>query len=299
MYTRRKKLPKDLRQSSNGPTLLGSAVSAAVHGRTEDLLHLTIEYFHCDETKDMSELATLFLHLLGEIHRRAEPTDHENEIIQKASKELQKSHRQFRAAMTWLCSPKGADQIAPPSLRLVASGKWEPGRYPQIDKKTENIIRFFENHGIKHFKSRLSLQDGRLLPLPRIVHLVDLFCAYVLDRCLGRTVSKMPIKSCPTCRKLFVSDRKHFCSKECQWNHYWTPERRADDKWVKDLEKFSKHCKPKYGRSLADFQKKLALPKVKQRLASIKKKIEQKDWAGWEKIAQRIEEIESLATESR
>jgi hypothetical protein len=85
------------------------------------------------------------------------------------------------------------------------------------------------------------------------------------------------------------------CSKDCQWKYYWTPERRSDDKWVKDLEKFSEHCKPKYGRSIVDLQKRLALPKVIQRLESIKKKIEKEDWVGWARIAQRIEAIEKLA----
>lgn len=275
--------------------MLGNAVAAAVHGRTEDLLQLTIEYFCCDGTKDISDLAELLLRALGEIHIQGEPTDQQNEIIDRASKELQKNHRQFRAAVTWLCSPKYSDPVASPSLKLLASGKVKPGRYPLIDKKSENFIRYFEGHGLRHFRSRLSLQDGRLLPLPRIVHLVDVFCACMLDRCLGLKVSEMPIKICPRCRKLFLSERRQFCSKDCQWKHYWTPERRSDDKWIKDLEKFSERCKPKYGRSVADLRKKLALPKVTQRLKSVKGKIEKEDWAGWAKIAQRIEAIEKLA----
>lgn len=266
-----------------------------MHGRTEDLLQLTIEYFCCDGTKDISDLAELLLRALGEIHIQGEPTDQQNEIIDRASKELQKNHRQFRAAVTWLCSPKYSDPVASPSLKLLASGKVKPGRYPLVDKKSENFIRYFEGHGLRHFRSRLSLQDGRLLPLPRIVHLVDVFCACMLDRCLGLKVSEMPIKICPRCRKLFLSERRQFCSKDCQWKHYWTPERRSDDKWIKDLEKFSERCKPKYGRSVADLRKKLALPKVTQRLKSVKGKIEKEDWAGWAKIAQRIEAIEKLA----
>jgi hypothetical protein len=47
-----------------------------------------------------------------------------------------------------------------------------------------------------------------------------------------------------------------------------------------------------------DLQKKLALPKVMQRLESIKKRIEKKDWAGWARIAQRIEAIEDVAAKS-
>jgi hypothetical protein len=88
------------------------------------------------------------------------------------------------------------------------------------------------------------------------------------------------------------------CSKDCQWKYYWTQERRADDKWVKDLEKFSEHCKRQYGRSIEDLQKRRARPKVIERLESIKKKIEKEDWAGWARIAQRIEAIEKLAAKS-
>lgn len=295
MYTPRLRPRKNLSKRSEQPTLLGNAVAVAVHGRTEDLLQLTIEYFGGDGTKGMSDLAELLLRTLGEIHIQGEPTEQQNEIIDRASKELQKSHRRFRTAMTWLCSPKSSEPAAFHNLKELGSGKVEWGRYPLIDKKSENFIRYFESHGLRHFRSRLSLQDGRLLPIPRIVHLVDVFCACILDRCLGRKVSEMPIKICPRCRKLFLSERRGFCSKDCQWKNYWRPERRADDKWIKDLERFADRCKPKYGSSVADLQKRLALPKVTQRLKSIKEKIEKEDWAGWAKIAQRIEAIEKLA----
>jgi hypothetical protein len=298
MYTRRVGRRKKLPQPSDEATLLGNAVAAAVHGRTEYLLQLTIQYFRCDGTHGFSGLADLLLRALGEIHIHREPTDQQNEMIDRASKELQESHRQFRAAMTWLCSPKGSDPASSPSMKLLASGKIPPGRYPLIDKKSESFVRYFEAHGLRHFRSSLSLQEGRLLPVPRIVHLVDMFCACILDRCLGRKVSEMPVKICPRCRKLFLSKRKEFCSKDCQWKSYWTPERRSDDKWVKDLEKFSERCRREYGRSILDLRKRLALPKVIQRLESIKKRIAKQDWAGWAKIAQRIEAIEKLAAKS-
>src|SRR6266853_2364980 len=295
MYTGRVVRRKKLLRRSEESTLLGNAVAAAVHGRTEYLLQLTIQYFRCDGTDGISHMAELLLRALGEIHIQGEPTQQQNEMIDLASKELQKSHRQFRAAMTWLCSPKVSAPAASPSMKLLASGKVMPGRYPLIDKKSENFVKYFEVHGVRHFRSSLSLQEGRLLPLPRIVHLVDVFCACILDRCLGRKPSEMPVKLCPRCRKLFPSKRREFCSTDCQWKSYWTPARRADDKWAKDLEKFSEHCTPKYGRSIGDLQKRLALPKVTQRLESIKKKIEKEDWAGWARIAQRIEAIERLA----
>src|SRR5579862_4810150 len=242
MYTPRLRPAKNLKQTGE-TTLLGHAVAAAVHDQTGDLLRLTIEYYRWDGTKSISELAEQLLRTLGEIHIQGEPTDKQSEIIDRASKELQKSRRQFRAAMTWLCSAKESVSTASPSLKLLASGKLRWGRYPLIDKKSENFIRYFEVHGLRHFKSDLSLQNGRLLPAPRIVHYVDVFCACILDRCLGRKVSEMPVKICLRCHNLFLSGRKQYCSKECQWKHHWTPERRADDKWVKELEKLSERCK--------------------------------------------------------
>ena len=295
MYTRRVSRKNKLPKPSQGSTLLGSALAAAVHGQTEYLLRLTIQYFRCDGTDDMFGLAELLLRALGEIQIQGDPTDWQVEIIDRASNELQKSHRQFRAAMTWLCSQKDSRPAASPSMKLLASGQVRWGRFPLIDRKSENYVRYFESHGIRHFRSSLSLQEGRLLPRPRIVHLVDVFCACILDRCLGRKVSEMPVKICPRCRQLFLSKRRDFCSKDCQWKSYWTPARRADDKWIKDLEKFSERCRPKYGRSVADLRKKLALPKVRQRLESIKKNIANEDWTGWARIAQRITVIEDVA----
>lgn len=293
MYTRRTKRRKYLPQPSNEPTVLGAAVATAVHSRTEDLLHLIVEYPVC-EAKDLPGMAELMLRMLGEIHIQEEPTERQSQIIERASEELRKSQRQFRAAMTWLCSPKQLGSAAQTGLKLLASGKWEPGRYPHIDKESENFVGYFEIHGLRHFHIRLSLQDGRLVPFPRIAHLVDLFCACILDRCFGRAESEMPIKICPTCRMLFLSERKRFCSKDCQWRHYWTPDRRADDKWVKDLEKFSRTCKRQYGRSIEDLRKRLTLRTVKKRLESIRKRAKKENWAGWPTIVRRLQAVEQL-----
>ena len=316
MYTRLK-VGKKLPELMESPSILGTAVSATLHGlREEDLLELIVAYTNWDGTDNaqivahlngrnapsvakLPELAELLLRALGEIHIQGEATDQQSVIIDRAAKELEKSHRRFRTAMTWLCSSKNSQATASPSLEQLESGKVEWGRYPHMDKTSEDFTRYFENHGLNHFRSRLSLQDGRLMLVPRLIHLVDLFCACVLNRCVGRIVSEMPINMCPRCHRFFLSERSKFCSNDCQWKYYWTPERRADDKWIKDLKKFSERCKPKYGRSIADLQKRLALPKVTQRLESIKKKIKTEDWAGWAKIAKRIEAIEKLAAKSR
>jgi hypothetical protein len=300
MYTKLKR-GKKLRLLTETPSVLGTAVAAAAHGVGEyGLLELIVAYTNCDATHIATGLPELVLQALGEIHLQGGPTDQQNEVIQRASEELQKSQPKFRAAMSWLCSSKNEEETASPNRRLLGSGKVEWGRYPLIDKTSEDFIAYFENHGLNHFKSRLSLQEGRLLLVPRLVHLIDLFCACILDRCLGRRSSEMPIKMCRRCRKFFSSERSGFCSKDCQWKHYWTPERRSDDKWVKDLEKFSDGCElNKYGRSIADLRKKLASPKVIRRLKSIKAKIDKENWAGWGKISQRIKTVEKRAAEPK
>ena len=295
MYTPRK-LGKKLREFAERPAVLGPVVGATFHGLREgDLLGLIVAYANCDGTEIPPGLAEELLRALGEIHIQGELTDQQSEAIQRASGELQQSHRKFRAAMKWLCSPKNSKPEASPSRKLLESGNVEWGRYPLIERTSENFVQYFENHGLKHFKSRLSLQEGRLLAIPRIVHLVDVFCACILKGCLGNKPSEMTIKLCPTCDKFFANQRRGYCSPDCQWKHYWTPERRANDKWVKELEKFAETCKPKYRRSVADLRNKLALPKVVGRLKSIKCKIGNEDWSGWAKIAERINTIEKLA----
>lgn len=291
------KLGKKLRVITESPTVLAAAVRGALRGSGEAyLLELIVEYANSKERSNLSQLAELLLRALGEIHMQGDPTDEQSATIQRASVELQKFRAQFRAALTWLCSSK--DTNPPASLSVERLGTVEWGRYPLIDKISENFIRYFENHGLMHFKNRLSLQEDRLLVVPKLTHFVDLFCGCVLNRCIGKKTSELPIKICPRCNKFFLSERGKYCSQECQWKHYWTPERRSDDKWVKDLEKFSQSCKPKYGRSISDLQEKLALPRVHDRLISIKEKIKREDWTGWTTIAKKIAAVEKLAGKS-
>ena len=290
------KLGKRLREIAESPTALGAAVGATLHGlRDEDLLELIVVYANCDGTEIPPGLVEGLLRALGAIHVQGELTDQQSEVVQRASGELQQCHRKFRKGMKWLCSPKNSKSAGSPSRNQLESGKVRWGRYPLIDKPSEEFIQYFENHGLRHFKSRLSLQDGRLLLVPHLVHLVDVFCACVLNHCLDNKPPEMAIKTCRRCDKFFVSQRREFCSPECQWKHYWTPERRADDKWVKDLKNFAEKCKPKYGRKVTDLQKKLALPNVARRMNSIKAKIDKEDWTGWAKIAERINTIENFA----
>src|SRR6266550_8013504 len=108
MYTPLR-LGKKLRELTERPSILGTAVSATLHGlREEDLLQLIVAYTNWDETDNPPGLAELLLRALGEIHFHGEPTDQQSEAIQRASEELQKSQPKFRAGMTWLCSSKNS-----------------------------------------------------------------------------------------------------------------------------------------------------------------------------------------------
>jgi hypothetical protein len=290
-----RKLPKSLRELAEKPSSV-TAVSSILHGlREKALLELIASYCNSERSDDLFGLSLVLLRALGEIEGRE--TSEQEAVIRKASQELRKSRPGFQAAMTWLCSAKAAER----EFRIKAHqlGKVQWGRFPFIDKTSETFIRYFEIHGLTHFRSRLSLQNGRILLNPRLNHFVDLFCACVLNASVGRNPSEMAIKQCPRCRKFFCSERKQYCSSECQWKSYWTPERRADDKWVRDLEKFAESCTPKYGRSMADLEKKLVSPRVEQRLKSIKKKAETEDWAGWSRISQRLEAIGKLTAKSQ
>ena len=294
MYTKRRR-SKPMPKLDYDTTLLSSSVGRAVHGRVRYLQELLVAYFESREAKQMDHLAELLLRLLGEIPPDDQSADENTSAIGRASAELTRSHRQFCAAMAWLCSSRPLNRGLPADDRLLESGKWRPGRFPDIDKQDEKHIRYLEQHGLRHFSVSLSLQDGRLVAIPHFTHVIDLFCAYLLDCCAERKQSEMPFKICSTCRSLFLSERKQFCSRECQWKSYWTPSRRADDKWVKDLEVFAARCKPRYGSSVADLRKKLARPDVVQRIHAIRERAGKEEWRGWAKILRRIEVVEKLS----
>ena len=107
-----------------------------------------------------------------------------------------------------------------------------------------------------------------LVLVPRCIHFVDLFCGFLLIECSGKKLSEMPIKVCLHCRQLFAPPKKaEFCTRTCQWKHYWTPERRRDDIYVRRLEQRAKECLGRrYGFSMKDLQSMLVSRKVSERL---------------------------------
>lgn len=157
-------LGKKLRNLVKRPTVLEAAVGATVRGLSEeDLLAMVVMYSNCNAGDNLSGLAQLVLRALGEIHIDGEATLIQEKAIRKASAELHRSRAEFRAAMTWLCSPKASTPVH--SGRQL-SAKLEWGRHPLIDKTSEDFVKYFEKHGLNHFRCRLSLQQDRLLLVP-------------------------------------------------------------------------------------------------------------------------------------
>ena len=294
MYTRR--LNQKVAEKANLRRPAGSAARSVVHFLSErDLLELTIAYANARPSKQITELAEIVLHALGEIGRT--PNEVEDAIVDRAALELTHDLSEFRSALTWMCSEKIVEKsisIGVSSLRRV---EWGRGRL--IGRDNERFVSYFEAHGLKNFQRHLSLQQGILLSRPRLHRYVDLFCAYVLDLTLDCEPSEMPIKICPNCQMFFASQRNKYCSSRCQWKNYWTPERRKHDKWVRDLEVFLKMCKPRYGRSIRDLRSRLSTPKAIQRIAAIRQLAASESWSGWANVIERLNSVERAAAKMR
>jgi hypothetical protein len=263
-----------------------------------------IDHLHFE---GLQRLAFLLLTMTGGFRLNVEtvdlsdPNESQSKEIRSAAADLHKSLREFQEAVKWLCTPKNTKSTGfAARLRKLATSKkfgWENmGRYPLIDKKNELFVQYFENHGLKHFRIHPTLEGGqhgspvRLELRPRCRHFVDLFCAFFLAECSGKTPSEMPVKLCRLCGKLFPSQQRkaEFCSRNCQWRNYWTPKRKRDDKFIKDLQKFAETCKPEYGRSIKNLRAKLTADR--ERLDEIKRA-----WKDWPTILDRIHSIEALA----
>ena len=159
------------------------------------------------------------------------------------------------------------------------------GAIQTLTERLSDFIRYFEIHGLKHLRIHASLQGGRLSLVPRCIHFVDLFCGFLLNECSGKRFSEMPIKVCLHCRQVFAPPKgAEFCTRACQWKHYWTPERRRDDIYVRRLEQRAKECLGRqYGFSMKDLQSMLTSRKVSERLNRI-----EKDWKDWPRMIDRI-----------
>jgi len=301
-------LRKILREAVDKQAAVGGVISAALGDfRKEALLQLIVAYYNESDVAASAVVAgrfgTDYLFFNG-VERLAwllltvtegfrldpetrEPTDKQSTIVRKATRELLEGRRKFQGAVSWLCSNKDPKPASSPRKlsKLLKEGKLEWGRYPNIDRTTEDFIRYFEIHGLKHLRIHASLQGGRLVLVPRCIHFVDLFCGFLLIECSGKKLSEMPIKVCLHCRQLFAPPKRaEFCTRTCQWKHYWTPERRRDDIYVRRLEQRAKECLGRrYGFSMKDLQSMLVSRKVSERLKRV-----ETDWKDWPRMIDRI-----------
>lgn len=294
-------------------------VAASLRGFSKEaLFHLTVAY--CNGTdvapspeiasqigtdfvffKGPERMAVVFLGLLSGFRLVAEtrePTQKQVQRIQEAVTELKRNRQKFQAAVNWLCSKKESKRVASARTmsRLMQLGKLEWGRYPDIDKTNEKFVRYFEIHGLEHLRVRLSLQEGRLMLFPRCSHFVDLLCAFLLNECSRKSHEDMPLKICLECRRVFKTDRRaDFCTRECQWKHYWTPARRRDDIYLKRLERRIEDClKGRHGFGIQDLQPIVTSHNLSGRLDAI-----EKNWKEWPKMMNRISVIRAHITKQK
>jgi hypothetical protein len=161
-----------------------------------------------------------------------ELSDRQLRKIRESAQELHRHRAKFVEAVRWFCLPKNPKLGVAVSehRRLLSSGKLEWGRYPNIDMENEKFVRYFEQHGLKDFTLRASL-CGVVMVRPRLKHLVDFFCAFLLCECANKGYAMMPIKFCvrPGCGRLILPARrtKDYCD-DCYSRAYWTPEKRFE-----------------------------------------------------------------------
>jgi len=215
----------------------------------------------------------------------------------EAAKELQAARLHFSAALRWLCSTKNPKSaVSAEELEKLSAKDLERGRFPDIDETSERFVAYFERHGLKHFQNRLALEnsDGvagensRLAFYFRPLHVIDLFCAFLVKECRDREPSSMPIKVCNRCDKFFSTHalgkartRKRYCSAKCQRGTYWTRERRSDYRYVERLDPHPESSTGMY--SHPDLRKRLKKTKVKARLQKIKAR-----WADWQRLQDKL-----------
>jgi PAS domain S-box-containing protein len=155
-----------------------------------------------------------------------------------------------------------------------------------------SFVRYLEDHGLKHFRMKASLQRGRLHLFPNCLHFVDLLCAFLLDECHDKDPSEMPIKVCRHCSQLFASQRKEadFCSEKCRTKSFWTDERKRDYTYVDRLEKFANTCSAQVrGFSLQNLRDKLNSPKSETRLREVEAR-----WHDWPKLIDKVKKIRAM-----
>jgi hypothetical protein len=186
----------------------------------------------------------------------------------------------------WLCSPKLVKRDEADFRKSLDSGNWRIGRYPDIDSENERFLLYFEAHGLNNFKLSARLDDGKLVLQPEYPHLEDLFCAYLINECNGKSPPEMPLKICRPCGKLFASDlaSAEYCSAKCRGKSFWTPERKRDYNKISRWEQQAANAlKQKHGFTLADLDH---LKKITARDNALDEIATR--WENWPKMTEKV-----------
>ena len=294
-----KKTPRQIeKQNVERAAALGGAYRAALGVKDRKAIaELAVAYFNNEELSEGSilivgeaagSLFTQFKGLesiivaLGGLRRSLprgfeELSDKEMQVVNRETKRLRRAHRKFHAAVTWLCSAKNPDQVV---FSRDITKRWV--RRPEVDRETEGFVRYFEDHGLNHFRFQISLQYGCLLLFPSCRDSIDPFCAFLLQECEGKRAEEMPVKLCPRCKRLFFAQgAKKFCSSTCHDKAYWTRERGADYAYVGRFENYSP----------SELQKRFKEEKVQNRLHEI-----QARWPAWQTINDKIQALRRVLT---
>jgi hypothetical protein len=194
--------------------------------------------------------------------------------------QLRRDRRPFCLAVAWLCSPK---RVSKSRRRTPGGGS---GWFTEREPASRGYLRYFETHGLSHINQSLWTPSSRRTfhVTSTFRHWIDLFCAFLVNECRGTLPKEMPVKICRRCKRLFsvaessgkARRRKAYCSTKCQQDGFWTPKRRAEDRFVRRFEDLSpvvltERCKQ---------------PSVQERFQEI-----EKHWPPESKIVFRIQEI--------
>jgi hypothetical protein len=227
------------------------------------------------------------------------------ESIPTITTELVKHRREFCSALTWMCSPKPAirESLAVDSMKFFQANqiaqftnllKGDGGRPPYLEKESAEYLKYFEDHGLRHIRIDLSLPGQQLVSMVRSDHWIDLFCFFLLEECMFKRSTEMPLKLCDRCRRLFSSDRPdaRFCPDgNCRSNAWWTKERKRDYRYIERLEQFAQLCSGgNRSYALTDLGAKLDKPQVRERLNQIVER-----WKDWQALGDKLECVRQIA----
>ena len=159
--------------------------------------------------KDSERMAFLLLQMTERFRLTDDDaSDEELRRIQKNAQELRTSRQRFQAAVKWLVSsPKETKPAAATkeAEEIVCIGENRSRSFPTHRQEKRGICQILRR---PWFETPPNQSDSPRLFIPstsRYHHLVDLFCAFLLNECAGKALSEMPFKVCGQCERLIFA----------------------------------------------------------------------------------------------